>query len=164
MVVQKISPCHFQLFPKAFSIQVDQRFDSILEKRCKCSVRWWPPHPRADLGGSLAASAVALRPQVQVSSRRHRSDGLVTGQSILFFFAIFFHLQILACTCMSDQNCIPLTFLVPRLDKSKLLLEARGRYYCCLTKGGQMVSTLINSLAKGTGARKRLSYRSYQKP
>ena len=164
MIVQKISPCHFQLFPKAFSIQVDQRFDSILEKRCKCCVRWWPPHPRADLRGILGslrgcteAPSAGQQPPPQIGWTGHWSV-----HTLLFCY--FFHLQILACTCMSDQNCIPLTFLVPRLDKSKLLLEARGRYCCCLTKGGQMVSTLINSLAKGTGARKRLSYRVYQKP
>ena len=87
MIVQKSLLVIFSCFPKLSAYRLIR--DSILEKRCKCSVRWWPPHPRADLRGSLAASAVALRPQVQVSSRRHRSDGLVTGQSILSFFATF---------------------------------------------------------------------------
>ena len=98
MIVQKISPCHFQLFPKAFSIQFDQRFDSILEKRCKCSVRWWPPHPRADLRGILGslrgcteAPSAGQQPPPQIGWTGHWS--VHTLLFCYFFPSSDFHLK-----------------------------------------------------------------------
>ena len=113
----------FSCFPKLSAYRLIR--DSILEKRCKCCVRWWPPHPRADLRGILGslrgcteAPSAGQQPPPQIGWTGHWSV-----HTLLFCY--FFHLKILACKCMSDQNCIPLTFLVPRLDKSKLLLGHR---------------------------------------
>ena len=113
----------FSCFPKLSAYRLIR--DSILEKRCKCSVRWWPPHPRADLRGILGslrgcteAPSAGQQPPPQIGWTGHWSV-------YTLLFCYFFHLKILACTYMSDQNRIPLTFLVPRLDKSKLLLDRR---------------------------------------